>query len=398
MFMANVLQIRVKMRKTHNPSDPGLLYYLLTMERSRKLIFTPYSVYPHEWDPHQELIKSEVSPHRAVHLRVVRARIKFDLDRLRCCAQRCHSLSEVAHMYAALKSPRLFFPFMEDAVAHLIELGQFTTAQNYISSYRSFLSFAGYDLEFSHITPELMERYEAELRQRKIRSNTSAFYLRNLRAVYYQAVSRHLTGDARPFGRVFTGIAKTMKRAVGIEDIRRIKALDLSVRPALDFARDAFLFAFYGRGMSMIDVAHLAPSDMHGGYIFYNRSKTRQPLKIKVIPQMQAIIDKYRSDGMPYLLPLIQRQSPQEDREYAAAIRRINNNLKKIGQMAGISTALTTYVARHSWASIGKSKNLPVAVISDSLGHESLSTTEIYLKSLDQASIDAANEIVTAGL
>ncbi len=399
MIIANNFQISVKWRKSTTPNDPGTIYYQVVKNQCAKLVFTPYRIYEDEWDSKKERLKDSDNAERTIPLRVAQARIRFDLDRLRYCAENSTGLQELIKKYEALKSSNLFFSFMEDTVEHLIDLGQFTTAKNYISSYRSFCTFTkNYNLDFIGFASDLIEKYEAMMKLRKVKSNTSAFYLRNLRAVYYKAVDQELTSDKRPFRRVFTGTVKTMKRAISAKEILAIKSLDLSKRPSLDFARDAFLFSFYGRGMSMIDVAHVTSADIRGGYLFYHRSKTEQPLKVKVIPQMQAIINKYKSDNAPYLLPLIKNKGCQEDKEYDASIRRINNNLKKIAKLADISIPLSTYVARHSWASIGKTKNLPIAVISDSLGHDSLSTTEIYLKSIDQDAIDAANELVTKGL
>lgn len=393
------IKITVKWRKSAISGLAGTIYYQISSGQDTKQIFTPYKIYHDEWDVKKQRVMPNGNAGRAIPVKIAQTRIRFDLARLQHCAALGEKASDIVAAYDSLKSDHLFFAVMEDMVESLLDRGKFNTAKNYVSSYRSFFSFCqNYSLSFSDLTPDLMENYEGMLKQRKVRGNTSSFYMRTIRSVYYKAVDQSLAADQRPFRRVFTGIAKTAKRAISAKEIKRIKALDLQSRPALDIARDAFLFSFYGRGMSLIDVAHISAADIKDGYIIYNRSKTSQTLRVKVLPQMQEIINKYRSKDAPYLLPLLKTKDCQGGREYDAAIRRINNNLKKVAAMARIDITLTTYVARHSWASICKTKNVPIAVISDGLGHDSVSTTEIYLKSIDQSVIDAANELVTRGL
>jgi integrase len=109
---------------------------------------------------------------------------------------------------------------------------------------------------------------------------------------------------------------------------------------------------------------------------------------------MQDIVDKYKSDGSPYLLPLIDHNVGDERPQYLSMSHKINRHLKRIGQQVGISIPLTMYVARHAWASIARSRNIPLSIISEGMGHDSESTTRIYLASLDNSAIDNANSII----
>jgi len=197
---------------------------------------------------------------------------------------------------------------------------------------------------------------------------------------------------------VFTGTEKTLKRAVSISDIRRIKGLDLSHRPGLEFARDVFLFLFLCRGMSFIDAAFLKKSDVQNGVLTYRRHKTGQQLHVKVIRQIEELLARYSTDGQPYLLPIITVPGKDERKQYESALHRVNKSLKIIAEMAKLPVTLTTYVTRHTWATVAKSKNIPVNVISDALGHDSVSTTQIYLASIDSSVIDNANELVVSEL
>lgn len=121
-------------------------------------------------------------------------------------------------------------------------------------------------------------------------------------------------------------------------------------------------------------------------------------LHIKIIKPIEELLDRYSIKGSPYLLPIITRLNHNERRQYETVLRCVNNALKVISKMTGLSVPLTTYVARHAWASIAKAKNVPVNVISDALGHDSIATTQIYLASINASIIDRANELIVKEL
>lgn len=162
----------------------------------------------------------------------------------------------------------------------------------------------------------------------------------------------------------------------------------------LAFARDLFMFSFYTRGMSFVDMVFLKKKDLQNGILSYRRNKTGQQLFIKWERPMQELVEKYDTAGTPYLLPIIRNNGVDEWRQYHNEVHRINRNLKKIGEQIGLGIPLTTYVARHAWASIAKSKNIALSVISEALGHDSEQTTRIYLASLDTSVIDKANSLI----
>ena len=243
-----------------------------------------------------------------------------------------------------------------------------------------------------------MTAYETYLKSIDICPNSISFYMRNLRAIYNRAVDKELTVQRHPFKHVYTGIDKTIKRAVPLNVIRQIRDLDLSLYPVMDYARDIFMFSFYTRGMSFVDMAFLKKKDLQNGILSYRRHKTHQQLFIKWEKPMQELIDKYDTTVSPYLLPIIKCNGKDERRQYKNEAHRINNNLKKIGKRLGLGIPLTTYVARHGWASIAKSKNIPIATISEAMGHDSETTTRIYLASLDTSVVDKANSLILKSL
>ena len=113
---------------------------------------------------------------------------------------------------------------------------------------------------------------------------------------------------------------------------------------------------------------------------------------------MQEIIDKYDTSGTPYLLPIIRDMKEDARKQYKSEAHRENQSLKKIGKLLGLAIPLTSYVTRHSWASIAKSKNIPIATISEAMGHDSENTTRIYLASLDTTVVDKANSLILKSL
>lgn len=293
-----------------------------------------------------------------------------------------------------------FFEHMESVIKRLKELGKIRTAETYTATLNSFRRFRqNQDLPLSDINADIMLSYEAYLKGNGVSSNTSSFYMRNLRAAYNRAVEKNLVDQKFPFKHVYTGVDRTEKRAIPIQAVRKIKEMDLSVSSASDFARDMFLFSFYMRGMSFVDMAYLRKKDLHDGILTYCRRKTGQRLSIKWEKCMQDIIDKYDTMRSEYLLPVIKTDCGVEERkQYINATHNINRSLKVIGKRLGLSVPLTMYVARHTWASIARSKNVPLSVISEGMGHDSESTTRIYLASLDTDVIDKANGLIIKSL
>lgn len=168
--------------------------------------------------------------------------------------------------------------------------------------------------------------------------------------------------------------------------------------PATDYARDLFMFSFYTRGMSFVDMAYLKKKDLQNGVLAYRRQKTGQQLFIKWEKPMQEIVAKYDTTGTPYLLPIIRNMEKDARKQYKNAAHLVNAKLKKLGEQLGLGIPLTTYVARHAWASIAKSKNIPVSTISEAMGHDSETTTRIYLASLDTSVVDKANSLILKSL
>ncbi len=407
--------IKVKFRPSTVAGREGTIYYQITHDRKLRQLHTDYHVFASEWDDKRSVVLIAPKCDRKLILVSICECIRRDVERLTRLVRRfdAHGVSytadDVVEEYKRYISEYSLFHFMEGIIVKLKQNGKVRTSETYTAALNSFKKFLTgrsasnvlspiADIMLDSINSELMEMYEAWNRQRGISSNTISFYNRILRAVYNRAVENDVIENRNPFRHVYTGVDKTIKRALPLSIIKEIKALDLSSVPALDYARDMFILSFMLRGMSFIDMAFLRKTDLANGFITYRRRKTGQLLTIEWTKDMQAIIDKYPAHATCYLLPIIINAGTNERYAYRNAGYNINHNLKKIASKVGISIPLTLYVARHSWASAAKAKGIPLSVISEGMGHDSEATTQIYLASLDTSIVDKANSLILSSL
>lgn len=231
--------------------------------------------------------------------------------------------------------------------------------------------------------------------------------MRLLRAVYNRALREEIipAPPDNPFRNVYTRIARTEKRSLDCRQIHELIRLD----PALfNFgfrkpgrlsrgSRDAlafFMFSFFGQGMSFVDLAYMWKSDIEGGVIRYRRRKTGQMVRVSLCSEMRSIIAYFadRTEDSDYLFPIILKCGKPERLQYESALRLQNLRLKKLGLNTASVGRISTHCARHSWATIAKNEKIELAVISEALGHNSESTTRIYLDSFKRKLIEKANE------
>lgn len=397
--------IKVKFRPSTVADHEGTIYYQIIHERKVRQLLTDYKVFPTEWDETRAMVTTTQKSERKSLILSIRERIRWDIERLTKIDRKLDSeglsytaddVIEEFHRYAHEYS---LFNFMESIIAKLKQNGKVRTSETYKSTLNSFKKFRNdEDIMLDCITSGIMEDYEAWHKNRGVAPNTISFYTRILRAVYNRAVEDEIIENRNPFRHVYTGVDKTVKRALPLAVIKKIKTLDLSLTPALDFARDMFLMSFYLRGMSFIDMAFLKKTDLKNGYVTYRRRKTGQQLIIEWTKEMQMILDKYPENKSDYLLPVIRNPRLKERCTYRNTGYNINHSLKRIAGMVGVTIPLTLYVARHSWASAAKAKGIPLSVISKGMGHDSEATTQIYLASLDTSVVDKANSLILKSL
>lgn len=290
--------------------------------------------------------------------------------------------------------------------SHCGVVRNYTCACNSFSRYLHLLGKS--DVSFSSLTSDCIVSYQEWLWSQGVSRNSSSCYLRSLHAIYNKAVRNNLA-CGNPFADVYTGVGKTRKRAISDVDINRLKQLDVkawlleqgrmsrskrfrSMIRDYEFSRDMFLFCFSTRGMAFVDLAYLRQRDLRDGFITYIRRKTSQVITIKVEPFMQMIIDRYSRKGSYYLFPILTSIDSQESyRQYRLALRRYNNHLKALSTILDADVSLSSYVSRHTWATLAYHRQMPLSIISQAMGHDSERTTQIYLKSFDNGIIDTAN-------
>lgn len=397
--------IKVKYRPSTVAGQQGAIYYQVLHDRKVRQIPSTYTIYPDEWNEYRSVVIIQSGGQRDCELITIKEQIKCDVERLAEIDRKLYnsgmnySADDIVDEFNRYLYDYTLFKYMEGEILRLRSKGKLRTSETYGASLRSFKCFReGKDIRLDNITNEVIEEYEAWHIKRGVVPNTVSFYMRILRSVYNRAVAQHVIEDRDPFRNVYTGIERTMKRALPISVIKKIMKLNLGRFPKLAYARDMFMLSFCLRGMSFIDMAFLRKTDIRNGHVTYRRRKTGQMLTIGWTKEMQEILNRYDENPTEYLLPIIRKRNCNEFSAYRNATYQINHNLKKIAEIMGIEFPLTLYVARHSWASAAKTKGIPLSVISEGLGHDSESTTRIYLASLETSVVDRANAIILRSL
>ena len=394
-----MVSVKVKFRPSSIEGKMGTLYFQVIQHRITRIQKTRYKLYPEEWDTRSlSIILPTENPERHQLLSGIQKSIRQDLARFdECLSILAHnkidySADDIVETFRKRCLSGTLNAFAHKLISQMEEQGRFRTGETYKSALESFMRFrSGQEILLEEINQDIIKAYETYLKQQHLTLNTISFYMRILRAIYNRAAEKELTRQRNPFRHVYTGIEKTVKRAIPIQIVRLIKEKKLNPADSISYARDMFLFSFYTRGMSFVDMAYLKKKDLSNGILTYRRKKTGQQLSIKWEQCMQDIVNAHPADGSAYLLPIIRNAQRDSRKQYKNMQNDINLMLRRMARQLHLEANLTMYVARHSWASIAKDMDIPVSVISEALGHNSIKTTQIYLKSIDRAAIDRAN-------
>lgn len=372
-------------------------------KRCKRVIYLGYGIKENLFDyAKEQVIYSPQGPFTVKEVRNINSKTKEIkneiLQKIMYLEQKneSYTLKDIFYQFQTGQKMRYLYAFFEYEINKLNEYGKIGTANSYQWTINSIKKNLGEkDILFANITAGVIHDYRDKLRSGKISENTVNFYLHNFHAVYNKALGKGIKcAPSDPFQFLHIKPQKTVKRALTVEEIKLISELDLGNDAKREIARDIFMFSFYTRGMSFIDIILLKQTDIQGGTITYRRSKTGQLLQVKITSQINDIMKKYISDSI-YIFGLVEGEKPDEIyKSYKNAYMRINRNLKKVAERLSLNVRLTTYVAKHSWATIAKLKGVPITTISEGLGHTSGTTTLIYLKELDQSVINEANDLV----
>ena len=262
--------VKVKFRASSVETKEGALYYQVIHDRLARQVHSGYKLYPSEWDAGRSkvLLPSGITEGRRHYLLSVKAALDDDLARFREVISRLkragtpYTADKVVELYISPTDCGGFIAYARKLIGELKQIGKTRTAETYTTALNSFVRFHGEcDLLFEEVDSNRMVQYETYLKENDVCPNSSSYYMRNLRAIYNRAVEEGLTEQRNPFKHVYTGIDKTVKRAVPLKVIRQIRDTDLTLMPATDYARDLFMFSFYTRGMSFVDMAYLKKKD-----------------------------------------------------------------------------------------------------------------------------------------
>ena len=400
-------RIKIKLRLSTVSGRPGTVYYQISRKKEVKQITTNIRLLPEEWDASAGCV-CKSSFWGGNRLSAIQHRIDREVGQLRQIIRSLELSGEdfstrtIVENFQSSRNVTSVLSYGQVLIARLTEKGKLGSARNLRCTLSSFTEFLhGRDIAFSLLDEVVVGEYADWLAKRGITSNSSSFYMRNLRSVYNRAVREEGIPQTFPFRYVYTGIDKTAKRSVDEEVIIRLKEPELSHLPGLSFTRDIFLFSYCTRGMSFVDIAYLRRKDIRNGYIRYTRKKTGHPLSVRIEREVQEIINRYRdvTAGTPYLFPILHTEDEKLSyKQYQTGLRYYNKQLKKLASLLGENIVLTSYTSRHTWASTARKHNIPVAVISDGMGHTSEKTTLIYLSSIDTSVIDRANAELVSSL
>lgn len=396
--------VKLKLNKDRQ-SESGFypLVFQVIHRRRKKLIYTSFKLQEQDFDAVKEKILYRSGCFSRVEIRRMNHRITKEGAKIRSLIENLErrqpdfTADDFLNCYYERREDDLLFTFINSCIHRKLMQGKEGTAAAYTSTRSSLQRFVGGEsLRLKDVTAFFVKDYESFLLNSGVCRNTVSYYIRNLRAIYNQAVNGGtLVSDGKPFQHVQTSPAKTVKRAMSRDYTRQFARIALMHDPKLEFVRDLFMFSFYARGMSFVDIVFLKKENVRNGVIEYFRHKTHQCIRIAITDKLRQIMELYANESS-YVFPVIDEQSDMSPyRQYRTALGNAVRRLKRISRMMGMDVPLTTYVARHSWATQAKECGAPVSVISEGLGHTSEKTTRIYLKEFDQSVLDQVNDLVS---
>lgn len=398
--------ITVKLKKSKVLKDGTVPIILqILMNRKKREIFIGHSVKPEHWD------ETKREPNRkhpnSVRLRSLINKVLVDANDILMEFQKkstTYTLDELTSAIKILikgKQTGKLLEYYNQVKEHIKTHGSEGNYKVYSNGYNVLSKFLKKDISFEDFTYKKLSDYANFLStSRNCKPNSVNLHIRTLRAVFNRAIKEDIIEPSTyPFRKFKMPKQSTIHRALSIEEIKTIKDIKLKQSEEI-FARDLFMFSFYCMGMNFVDIIHLKKGDIKHSktdntyQLIYTRQKTKGIFKIKLPEQAVVIMNKYKTKS-DFVFPVLQGDE-NDFLKYKNKIRLVNKKLKIIGEKAKISIPLTTYVARHSWATIAKRKNISTSIISEALGHKTEEITQVYLDSFENKVIDDANDLISS--
>lgn len=376
----------------------------LTQNKKRKYIRIGINIQPQYWDSKKNKLKPNCPDREYLDNIITEKLSKYQKQILEFQSiAKEYSINQLIESVERPTKNISINDYLNSVIENLIKENRIGNATHYQALYNSLERFTKINqLQFVDIDVSFLNKYETHLRNMGNKNNSISIKMRTLKAVYNKAVKDNIIKkDYYPFNEYNVSKLKdsTPKRSILKEDIQKIISLDvqtISKRPQslLQFSKDLFLFSYLGCGINMVDMAHLKRSNIVSIRIVYKRHKTGKQISFLLQPYALEIIQRYENGNNDYIFPIlddsIHTTAEQQFRRIKKVTYVANKNLKKIGESINLSIPLTTYCARHSFATILKRSGINVAIISEALGHSDLKTTQIYLDSFENSQIDEA--------
>ncbi|WP_321289397.1 site-specific integrase [uncultured Sunxiuqinia sp.] len=394
--MASV-KLKFKTDKTLSDGTHPIVIQVIH-NRKRKIFFIGHSATKKQWDEEKNCPNSKHPDRSLIKSRIKNATLRIksiilDLEN----KHKPFSVDDIEKKYKNKLSSEMLGDYTDEIINNLKRAGKEGNSKAYQYTLNAFNKFSrGRKVRLADVNHNTVLKFEQFLKERDIKTNTISFYLRTLRAIINRAVKDEIIEEsAYPFKNISIKSEKTRKRAVNKDIIKLVEELDVSKEDNLQLWKDLFMFSFYNRGMNVVDMAFLQVKNIEAGRLKYTRRKTGQHFSIKLTEKSKAIITRYNNlkDPESYIFPIIYRKG-KEYLDYKNAMRLMNKKLKKISELLKLDVPLTTYVSRHSWATIAKKSGISTAIISEGLGHESEETTQVYLDSFENDVLDDANDVI----
>lgn len=258
--------IKLRFRPSSIADREGTLYYQAVYLRQVAMISTNYHIFPYEWDEKHSSICADTGKdnERKAMLRLYQSKICWEINRMQRIADEKEksvgncTIEELITTFKMMAPCISVFSYINSQIEKKTRTDCYSTARTYANALRNFWKFRnGNDLIFGDMSGEMIQEYETWMLHTGLKRSSASCYMRTLRTLYRKAAEEGLAENNDIFRKVHISVGKTRKRAVTSDVIRAILKLDLTDKPSLDFARDIFMFSFYTRGMSFVDIAHL---------------------------------------------------------------------------------------------------------------------------------------------
>jgi len=398
--------IKAVLRKTKLANDKFPIALRVTKNRRSKYFKTPYNSQQSAWNSNlgefNKKSNNYIQNNRL--LNVIKNRAYKVITELEI-ENEYYTLEDFERKFRVQTNPisQNIFKFGDEIVSDMKMSGRMGNARMYYDTLNSIMRFQrNRHLTFKEINYTYLEKYEIFLRYRGGTDGGISIRMRGIRALFNFAIKRSIINEnIYPFKlyKISKFKSKAIKRALTLEEVNRIVALDLSEYKHLVHFKNYFLFSFYTRGMNFADMLHLRWDNIIDSRIYYTRSKTKGNFQIKVIQPVQEMLDFYKEypSMTDYIFPILLKENltpSQIENRKNKVLKQFNNALKEIGKLANIEKPITTYVARHSFATCLKQKGISTDIISESLGHQNLAITQAYLKDFENSVLDDASMVL----